>query len=82
VFNQALTFALEVGYLLDCAEAITRSALLRTESRGAHARTDFPERDDEHWLKHVLLTRRADGESAVSYLPVTITRWEPEVRVY
>jgi succinate dehydrogenase / fumarate reductase, flavoprotein subunit len=82
VFNQALTFALEVGFLLDCAEAVTRSALLRTESRGAHARTDFPERDDEQWLKHIVLSRRADGETDVSYLPVTITRWKPEVRVY
>jgi succinate dehydrogenase / fumarate reductase flavoprotein subunit len=82
VFNQALTFVLEVGYLLDCAEAVTRSALVRKESRGAHARTDFPQRDDEAWLKHIVVTHRAGGEPDTSYLPVTITRWKPEVRVY
>lgn len=82
VFNQALTFVLEIGYLLDCAETVTRSALLRKESRGAHARTDFPQRDDEAWLKHILVTHRSGGEPEVSYVPVTITRWKPEVRVY
>ena len=82
VFNQALTFALELGYLLDCGETIIRSAIMRTESRGAHTRTDFPERNDAEWLKHILLTRRAEGEPEVSYLPVTITQWKPEVRTY
>ncbi len=82
VFNQALTFALELGYLLDCGETIIRSALIRTESRGAHTRTDFPERNDVEWLKHILLKRRADGDADVSYLPVTITQWKPEVRTY
>jgi succinate dehydrogenase / fumarate reductase flavoprotein subunit len=79
VYNQALTFVLELGYMLDCAEATVRSALTRTESRGAHYRSDFPERDDERWLKHVLVT---DGEEEAEYLPVTITRWKPEVRAY
>ncbi len=82
VFNQALTFALELGYLLDCGEAIVRSAIVRTESRGAHTRTDFPERNDTDWLKHILVTRRGEGAPELSYLPVTITRWKPEVRTY
>jgi succinate dehydrogenase / fumarate reductase flavoprotein subunit len=82
IFNQALTFSLELGYMLDCGDAIARSALLRTESRGAHTRTDFPERNDAEWLKHILLTRRDEGEPEVSYLPVTITQWKPEVRRY
>lgn len=82
VFNQALTFALELGYLLDCGEAIIRSAIVRTESRGAHTRTDFPERNDREWLKHILLAHRAEGEPELSYLPVTVTQWKPEVRTY
>jgi succinate dehydrogenase / fumarate reductase flavoprotein subunit len=82
VFNQALTFSLELGYLLDCGEAIIRSAIVRTESRGAHTRTDFPERNDAEWLKHILLTCRGEEEPELSYIPVTITRWKPEVRTY
>jgi succinate dehydrogenase / fumarate reductase, flavoprotein subunit len=83
VFNQALTFALELGFLLDCGEVIIRDALVRKESRGAHTRTDFPERDDANWLKHTLLTYRGpDKEPELSYLPVQITRWQPEVRTY
>ncbi|HUY40463.1 MAG TPA: FAD-dependent oxidoreductase [Candidatus Dormibacteraeota bacterium] len=82
VYNQALQFVLELGFLLDCGEAVIRGALLRKESRGAQARTDYPERDDAQWLKHILLTYRAGAEPDVSYLPVTITRWKPEVRSY
>ena len=82
IFNQALTFSLELGYLLDCGETIARSALIRHESRGAHTRTDFPERNDAEWLKHILLTRRGESEPEVSSVPVTITRWKPEVRTY
>ncbi len=80
-FNQALTFVLELGYMLDCAEATVVSAQTRTESRGAQSRTDFPERDDANWLKHVVVTQRA-GAPAISYSPVTITKWQPEVRKY
>ncbi|MGH7738200.1 MAG: FAD-binding protein [Candidatus Tyrphobacter sp.] len=82
VFNQALQFVLELGYLLDIGHAVVLSALLRTESRGAQSRTDYPERNDAEWLKHILLTYTPGGEPAVSYLPVTITRWKPEVRTY
>ena len=82
VFNQDLVAAIELGFMLDCAEATVVSAIHRTESRGAHFRTDFPERDDENWLKHILLTLGPDGEPHISYGPVTITQWQPEVRSY
>jgi succinate dehydrogenase / fumarate reductase, flavoprotein subunit len=82
VFNQALTFALELGYMLDCAEAIVRSAMARTESRGAHARTDFPDRNDAEWHKHVLVGLDAGGEGTIFHDSVAITQWKPEVRSY
>jgi succinate dehydrogenase / fumarate reductase, flavoprotein subunit len=82
VFNQALQFVLELGYLLDIGETVIRAALLRTESRGAQFRTDYKERNDTDWLKHILLTYNPAGEPTISYLPVTITRWKPEVRTY
>jgi succinate dehydrogenase / fumarate reductase, flavoprotein subunit len=82
VFNQALEFALELGFMLDCAETIIVGALLRKESRGAQARTDYPDRNDAEWLKHIVLTYRPNAEPEVSYRPVTITKWKPEVRSY
>ena len=82
VFNQDLIGAIELGYMLDCAEATVISAIHRTESRGAHFRTDFPERNDEEWLKHINLTLDGDGEPHISYSPVTITQWQPEERKY
>ena len=80
-FNTNLIFTLELGFMLECAEAIALSALERKESRGAHYRVDMPERDDRNWLKHVLLTRSLEGPT-VDYLPVVITQWAPEVRAY
>lgn len=80
-YNQALTFVLELGYMLDCAETTIVGAQTRKESRGAQSRTDFPERDDANWLKHVVVTLR-DGAPQISYAPVTITKWQPEVRKY
>jgi succinate dehydrogenase / fumarate reductase flavoprotein subunit len=82
VFNQDVIAAIELGFMLDCAEATVVGAIHRTESRGAQYRTDFPERDDENWLKHIDLTLGADGEGHITYSPVTITQWQPEVRSY
>ena len=81
VFNTDLVFALELGFMLDCAETIVVSALERKESRGAQYRLDHARRDDDNWLKHILVTHGEDGPS-ISHLPVVITRWEPEQRQY
>jgi succinate dehydrogenase / fumarate reductase flavoprotein subunit len=81
VFNQDVLGALELGYMVDCAETIVVGAIERKESRGAQFRTDFPERNDEEWLKHIDITLGSDGPQ-VSYSPVTITQWEPEERKY
>ena len=80
-FNTNLLFTLELGFMLDCAEAIALSGLERKESRGAHFRTDMPERDDKNWLKHILVSRGADGP-IIENTPVIITQWEPQERKY
>ena len=82
VFNQDVIAAIELGYMLDVAEGIVVAAVERKESRGAQFRTDFPERNDEEWLKHITITTDADGEPQVGYAPVTLTQWEPEARTY
>jgi fumarate reductase flavoprotein subunit len=81
-FNTELVAALELANMLDVAESIVHSALLREESRGAHQRTDFPARDDGRFLAHSLIHRNTDGSWRVEYPPVTITRWPPAERVY
>ncbi len=81
-FNTELTAALELANMLDIAECILQSGLKREESRGAHQRTDFPARDDEQFLAHLLISRNDDGTSRVERLPVTITRWPPGERTY
>ena len=81
VFNQDVLGALELGYMIDCAEATVVGAIERKESRGAQFRTDFPERNDEEWLKHIDITL-VDGTPKISYSPVTITQWQPEERKY
>ena len=81
-YNTDLTDAIELGYLLDCAEAMVVSAEARTESRGAHARQDFPERNDDEWMRHSLATRGADGTVAMTYKPVAVTEFQPAPRVY
>ena len=82
VFNQDMIAAIELGYMLDCAEAIVVAAQERKESRGAQFRLDFPERNDDEWLKHIDITVNGAGPPKVSYSPVTITRWQPEERTY
>jgi succinate dehydrogenase / fumarate reductase flavoprotein subunit len=81
VFNTDLLEARELGYLIDCAEAMATSAIERRESRGAHSRDDYPERDDVNFLAHTLAYRGEAGPS-LRYKPVTITRFEPKPRVY
>jgi len=81
-FNTELVAALELGTMLDVAEAIVHSALERRESRGSHQRTDYPARDDGKYLTHTLARRVGDGVPRIEYLPVTITRWPPGERVY
>jgi succinate dehydrogenase / fumarate reductase flavoprotein subunit len=81
VFNQDVLGAIELGFLLDNAEAACMAALHRTESRGAHYRTDLPERNDEEWLKHIVLSLGETGPE-ISYSEVTITQWEPQERTY
>jgi succinate dehydrogenase / fumarate reductase flavoprotein subunit len=81
VFNTDLLEARELGYLIDCAEAMATSAIERRESRGAHSRDDYPERDDVNFLAHTLAYRGEAGPS-LRYKPVTITRFEPKPRTY
>ena len=80
-FNTNLLFTLELGFMLDCAEAVALSAIERKESRGAHTRIDAPDRDDDNWLRHILVRHTEDGPQ-VDYMPVVITDWEPQVRSY
>ncbi len=82
VFNQDVLGAIELGYMLDCAEATVVAAIERKESRGAQFRTDYPERNDEEWLKHINVSSHGDGPPQISYSPVTITQWQPEERKY
>ncbi|HBR65844.1 MAG: FAD-dependent oxidoreductase [Chloroflexota bacterium] len=82
IFNTNLLFTLELGFMVECAESIAVSAADRTESRGAHTRTDLPDRDDENWLKHILVSQDEDGGHELSYKDVVITDWEPVIRQY
>jgi succinate dehydrogenase / fumarate reductase flavoprotein subunit len=81
-FNADLIDALELGFLLDNAEALVHSAKNRKESRGAHAREDYPDRDDDNWLKHTLVYREAPGKVRFAYKPVVLGRFEPKPRTY
>jgi succinate dehydrogenase / fumarate reductase flavoprotein subunit len=82
VFNQDVIAWMELGYMLDCAETIVVAAQERKESRGAQFRLDFPERNDEEWLKHIDISLDGAEAPKVTYSPVTITRWQPEERTY
>ena len=81
-FNTELMSVLELDYMLEVAEAITYSALAREESRGAHARRDFPERDDEKFLKHTIAFRTDEISPRLEYRDVRITNFKPQARVY
>ncbi len=80
-YNTNLVHALELENLLDLAEVTVTGALTRTESRGGHARRDYPVRDDEKWLKHTLAFHTPQGPR-LDYKPVTITNWKPVERKY
>jgi succinate dehydrogenase / fumarate reductase flavoprotein subunit/NADH-dependent fumarate reductase subunit A len=81
IFNTALINYIELGFLLDLAEVIATTAVLRKESRGAHARRDYPNRDDENFLKHSLAYYTPDGPK-VDYCEVRITKYQPQERKY
>ena len=75
-YNPSLSTLLELGNMLDVAHVIVASALARQESRGAHFRTDFPERDDDNWLRHTIAAQGTE-EPSLAYKPVVITQWQP-----
>lgn len=81
VYNTDLVSALELDFMLDIAETIAYTALARKESRGAHSRTDYPKRDDVQFLKH-FVAYETGTVPRIDTMPVTITRWKPEARVY
>ncbi|MDF1522293.1 MAG: succinate dehydrogenase flavoprotein subunit [Trueperaceae bacterium] len=80
-FNTELLEAIELGFLIDNAEQLVHGALNRTESRGAHSREDYKERDDAEWLKHTLVYKDGDGVR-IDYKPVTLGLFEPKPRTY
>jgi len=81
IYNTDLLSAIEVDNLLDLAEVIVAGALARTESRGAHSRRDFPQRDDKNWLKHTLAHYTPAGPK-IEYIPVNLSLWQPVERKY
>jgi succinate dehydrogenase flavoprotein subunit len=82
VFNNDLTQALELGYLLDLASCMVVAGIERKESRGAHARPyDYPERDDENFMKHTIV-RWVGDHPVLDWKPVTMTKWQPQERKY
>jgi succinate dehydrogenase / fumarate reductase flavoprotein subunit len=82
IFNTELVEHIELGFLLDMAEALVLSARARTESRGGHYREDHTMREDDHWMKHTFITRTKDDEIRLAYKPVTMGRYEPVERKY
>jgi len=81
-FNTELVQALELECMLDCADTMVASALARQESRGAHARRDYPERNDERYLAHTLAYRQPGQAPRLEYRPVRITSFQPQARTY
>jgi succinate dehydrogenase / fumarate reductase, flavoprotein subunit len=82
VYNTDLMEAVELGFLLDCADTLVASALARDESRGGHYREDHPLRDDDHWLRHSLASREDDGSVRLEYKPVKMGPYVPMERKY
>jgi fumarate reductase flavoprotein subunit len=82
VFNTELVSALELEFMLDGADTIVHSALAREESRGSHARRDFPQRDDERFLAHTVAYCPRQGPPRLEYRPVRLTNWQPKARTY
>ena len=82
VFNTDLLYKIELGFILDVAQSIACSAVERKESRGAHQRLDFTERDDVNYLKHTQAFYNADGKPTIKYSDVKITKSQPAKRVY
>jgi succinate dehydrogenase/fumarate reductase flavoprotein subunit len=81
IYNTDLVNALELENLIDLAEVAITSALAREESRGAHSRTDYPDRNDEQWLRHTV-ARKSERGVELDYKPVTMTHWKPVERTY
>lgn len=82
VFNTNVLYTVELGYILDVAQSIANSALERKESRGAHQRLDYTERDDVNYLKHTLAFYTPEGTPRIEYSNVKITKSQPAKRVY
>ena len=80
--DQAPLQSLELEYLLDMSDATVGSAIMRKESRGAHTREDYPERDDENYLKHTFITKDSEGKLEVNYKDVELGKYEPMERKY
>jgi len=82
MFNTELMEVVELGFLLECADALVAGALARDESRGGHYREDHPLRDDANWLKHSLAYRQDDGSIRLEYKPVKLGPYVPMERKY
>ncbi|MCK5308187.1 MAG: succinate dehydrogenase/fumarate reductase flavoprotein subunit, partial [Zetaproteobacteria bacterium] len=86
IFNTELVEALELENLMELARVTAAGALARTESRGAHARDDYPERDDEQWMKHTLASIKTDkvelDYKPVRTVPMSVDSFPPKKRVY
>jgi succinate dehydrogenase / fumarate reductase, flavoprotein subunit len=81
-FNTDLLEAIELGNLLETASIVVACALNREETRGGHAREDFPERDDINWMKHTFAFKNGEGKPRLDYRPVAVTKYQPKKRVY
>jgi succinate dehydrogenase / fumarate reductase flavoprotein subunit len=81
IYNTDIVEVLELDFMIEVAEAVAYSALNRRESRGAHYREDYPERNDKDYLAHTLIFKTTQGPK-IEYLPVKITKWKPAERKY